>query len=162
LGDASPALVGDKLYVFTRQGDDEVIACLDSTTGKEVWHDKYAAQKVTGPGGGHPGPRSTPAVAEGKICTLRVGGLLSFLDAAKGTVVWRKATKAWPMFFTASSPIIVDGKCIAFLGKQGNGELAAFDLASGEEKWKWTDEGPAYGSPVLLTVGDSKQLVTLT
>src|SRR5262249_263062 len=38
----------------------------------------------------------------------------------------------------------------------------AFDLTSGESKWKWTGEGPAYGSPVLLTVDGSKQLVTLT
>ena len=162
LGDASPAQVGDKIYVFTRQGDDEVIACLDAKTGKEVWHDKYAAEKVTGAGSGHPGPRSTPAVAEGKVCTFGVGGTLSCLDAASGKVAWRKETKAHPRFFTSVSPIIVDGKCIAFLGGQGKGELVAYDLASGDEKWKWTGEGPAYGSPVLMTVGDSKQLVTLT
>ena len=170
LGDASPALVGDKIYVFTRQGDDEVIACLNAGTGKEVWHDKYAAEKVTGPGSGHPGPRSTPAVAEGKVCTFGVGGVLSCLDAGTGKVVWRKDSKAWPQFFTAASPIIVDGKCIAFLGGkakgkgagQGRGEIVAYDLASGDEKWKWTGEGPAYGSPVLITVGDSKQVVTLT
>src|SRR5436190_14274053 len=27
-GDATPALVGDKLYTFTRQGDEEVTTCL--------------------------------------------------------------------------------------------------------------------------------------
>src|SRR5262249_1546418 len=84
LGDASPVLVGDKLYVFTRQGGDEVIMCLDAGSGKELWQDKYAAQAVTGPGSGHPGPRSTPAVADGKVCTLGVGGVLSCLDAATG------------------------------------------------------------------------------
>src|SRR5262245_60507516 len=41
LGDASPALVGDKLYVFTRQGGDEVTTCLDAATGKVLWQDKY-------------------------------------------------------------------------------------------------------------------------
>src|SRR5712692_10597678 len=41
LGDASPALVGDKVYVFTRQGDDEVTSCLNAASGKEVWTDKY-------------------------------------------------------------------------------------------------------------------------
>ncbi|MCU0875232.1 MAG: hypothetical protein MUE50_23110, partial [Pirellulaceae bacterium] len=29
-GDATPALVGDKLYVFTRQGDDETVLCLNA------------------------------------------------------------------------------------------------------------------------------------
>jgi outer membrane protein assembly factor BamB len=162
LGDASPALVGNKVYVFTRQGGDEVILCLDAGSGKELWKDKYEAQAVNGPGSGHPGPRSSPAVGEGKICTFGVGGVLSCLDAETGKVLWRKDTKAWPMFFTSASPLIVEGKCIAFLGGKGKGEMVACDLASGEEKWKWTGEGPAYGSPVLLTVEGTKQLATLT
>jgi outer membrane protein assembly factor BamB len=165
-GDASPVLVGDKLYVFTRQGEDEVTLCLDAASGKTVWQDKYPAEPVKGPalnvGGGHPGPRSTPAVAEGKICTLGVGGVVSCLDAATGKVVWRKDSKSWPQFYTSASPIIVDGKCIVYLGKRGNGEIVAYDLASGEEKWKWSGDGPPYGSPVLLTIDDTKQLISPT
>src|SRR6266571_7591855 len=75
LGDASPALVGDKVYVFTRQGEEEVTSCLDAASGTEKWKDKYAAVAVAGPAGGHPGPRSSPVVAEGKVCTLGVGGV---------------------------------------------------------------------------------------
>ena len=162
LGDASPALVGDKVYVFTRQGEEEVTSCLDAASGTEKWKDKYAAVAVAGPAGGHPGPRSSPVVAEGKVCTLGVGGVLSCLDAATGKVVWRKDSKAWPDFYTSSSPIIVEGKCIAHLGGRGNGTISAYDLKSGEEKWKWTGEGPSYGSPVLMTVEGTKALVTLT
>jgi outer membrane protein assembly factor BamB len=162
LGDASPALVGSKLYVFTRQGEDEVTSCLDAASGEVLWKDKYAAVAVTGPAGGHAGPRSSPAVAEGKVCTLGVGGVLSCLDAATGKVAWRKDSKAWPDFFTSSSPIIVAGKCIAHLGGRGSGAIIAYDLASGEEKWKWSGEGPSYGSPVLMSIEGTKQLVTLT
>jgi outer membrane protein assembly factor BamB len=161
-GDSSPVLVGDKVYVFTREDKDEIIRCLDAAKGTEVWAEKYPEAPANVPQGGHKGPRSSPAVADGKVCTLGVGGVLSCLDAAKGTVVWRKETKAKPRFYTASSPLILDGKCIVFLGGDGKGALTAFDLASGEEKWKWTDEGAPYGSPVLMTVEKSKQLVTLT
>jgi outer membrane protein assembly factor BamB len=161
-GDASPVLVGDKLYVFSREGKEEVIRCLDAASGEEKWKDNYDAEAVTGPGNGHPGPRSSPAVAEGKVCTFGVGGTVSCLDAAKGTLVWRKETKAKPRFFTSTSPIIVDGKCIVFVGSEGKGALTAFDLAKGDEKWTWADEGAPYGSPVLMTVGNMKQLVTLT
>ncbi len=163
-GDSTPALVGNKLYVFARQGDEEVTLCLNAGNGKEVWKDKYAAQAVTGAARGHPGPRSSPTVVDGKVLTIGVGGVLSCLDAATGDVVWRKDPfpKVVPRFFTSISPIVVDGMVIAHLGGQGNGAIIAYDLASGSEKWRWSDEGPDYGSPALLRVAGTKQIATPT
>src|SRR5439155_21252952 len=115
-----------------------------------------------GPGGIHAGPRATPAVAEGKVCTFGARGVVSCLDAASGKLLWRKETKGVPTFFTAASPIIVDKMCIAYSGGQGKGEIVAYDLAKGEPKWTWTGDAPGYGSPVLAMLGGVKQLVTLT
>ena len=164
LGDATPALVGDKLYVFVRQGEDEVTLCLNAGDGKELWQDKYAAQAVTGAAARHPGTRSSPAVADGKVVTLGVGGILSCLDTATGKVVWRKDEfpKAVPQFFTGMSPVVVDGMCIVHLGGKDNGAIIAFDLATGNQKWKWAGDGPAYASPVLMTVVGTKQIVVQT
>jgi outer membrane protein assembly factor BamB len=119
---------------------------------------------VAGAAARHPGPRSSPAVADGKVVTLGVGGVLSCLDAAGGKVVWRKDPfpKVVPQFFTATSPIIVDGMAISQLGGKGNGAIIAYDLATGNEKWKWAVEGPEYASPVVMTVDGTKQIVTLT
>ena len=50
-GDATPALVNERLYVFARQGEDEVTLCLNAANGKELWRDQYAAQAVTGAAG---------------------------------------------------------------------------------------------------------------
>jgi outer membrane protein assembly factor BamB len=164
-GDSTPALVGDKLYVFTRQGEEEVTTCLDAASGKELWHDKYTAQAVGGPAArGHAGPRSSPAVADGKVVTIGVGGVLTCLDAASGKRLWQKDEfpKVVPKFYAASSPIIVDGMVIAQLGGEGNGAIMAFDLSSGAVKWKWGEEGPGYASPVLLTIEGVKQVVALT
>jgi outer membrane protein assembly factor BamB len=163
-GCATPALVGDRLYVFARQGDEEVTLCLSAADGKEIWKDKVAAQAVTGPAARHPGPRSSPAVADGKVVTLGVGGVLSCLDAADGKVLWRKDEfpKVVPKFFTSSSPLVMDGMAVAHLGGPGNGALVALDLATGNPKWKWAVEGPDYGSPVLMTVDGTKQIVTPT
>jgi outer membrane protein assembly factor BamB len=164
LGDATPALVSGKLYVFSRQGDDEVVLCLDAESGNEIWKDQYAAQAVTGAGARHPGPRSSPTVAEGKVLTMGVGGVLSCMDAATGKVVWRKDPfpKVVPKFFAAMSPIVVDGMVIADFGGPDNGAIIAYDLATGDEKWRWAGEGPDYGSPVLLTVAGTKQIASPT
>jgi outer membrane protein assembly factor BamB len=163
-GIATPALVGSKLYVFTRQGDEEVTLCLNAGNGNEIWMDKYRAQAVTGAARRHPGPRSSPTVVKEKVLTMGVGGVLSCLDAATGQVVWRKDPfpKVVPRFFTSFSPIVVDGMVIAHLGGQGNAAIIAYDLATGNEKWRWADEGPDYGSPAVLTVAGTKQIVSPT
>ena len=165
IGDSSPAIVGNKLYVFVRQGTDEVIRCLDATNGKELWSEKYDATKVQGPSASvHSGPRSSPAVADGKVVTHGVGGVVSCVDAEKGKLLWRKDdfSGAWPRFYTACSPIVTDGLAIAALGSESSGGIVAYDLTSGDQKWKWTGDGAAYASPVLLTVEGTKMLVTLT
>jgi outer membrane protein assembly factor BamB len=160
IGESSPVLVGDKLYVFARQGDQEVTWCLDAGSGKEVWNDKYKAEAVTNQASGYPGTRSTPAVGEGKVCTLGVGGVVSCLDAASGKVVWRKE-KVKTQFYTSTSPMIMDGKCIVFVGgSKMPGTLSAFDLASGEEKILWNGAPAPYGSPVVMTVDGVRQIVT--
>ena len=103
-------------------------------------------------------------MADGKVVTLGVGGVLSCVDAATGKLLWRKDdfSGAWPRFYTASSPIVTDGLCIAQLGGESNGGIVAYDLATGDQKWKWTGDGTAYASPVILTVDGTKMVVTLT
>jgi outer membrane protein assembly factor BamB len=160
-GDATPVLVGRKIYLHTRQEGDEVILCLDAATGKDLWVDKYPAPPVTGPSTTHPGPRSTPAVADGKIVTFGTSGILSCLDAATGKVVWRREnpTNATPQFFTGMSPLIVDGVCIAHVGSKDNGNVLALDLKTGNEKWNWQGDGPAYASPSIMVISGKKLVI---
>jgi len=161
--DATPALVGGKLFVFSRQDTDEVTQCLDAATGKQIWIDKYTVKAGKVPGDGHPGPRSSPAVGQGKVVTLGVRGDLSCLDAATGKVIWRKNDfPGWPKFYTSLSPIIVKGLCVAHLGGDTNGAIVAYDLKTGEAKWQWTGDGPAYDSPVLLSLGKTRLIVLQT
>jgi len=72
----TPALVGDKVFVFSRQDGNEVTRCLDAASGKELWSDQYPALGVNGPASGFSGPRASPAVADGKVVTLGIHGVL--------------------------------------------------------------------------------------
>lgn len=163
-GVATPSLVGDKLYVFARQEGGEILRCLNAADGKELWRDKYDALGASGPASGFSGPRCSPTVADGKVVTLGVRGMLSCLDAAKGTVLWRKDDfkGATPRFQTSASPIVAGGLCVAQLGGGENGSIVAYDFASGDEKWKWVGDSPAYASPVLMTIGSVKYVVAET
>ncbi len=163
-GDATPVLVGKKMYLHTRQGGDEVILCLDASTGKELWRNSYPVTAVTGPSTSHPGPRSTPAVSDGKVVTFGVSGILSCLDASSGKVIWRKENPAneIPQFYTGMSPLIVEGVCLAHVGTKDKGQFLALDLNSGKEKWVWNGDGPAYASPSLMTIAGQKHIIVQT
>ena len=159
-GDSTPALVGDRLYSFTRQGNNEVIMALNAADGKELWRNEYPAAAPTGGAARHPGPRGCPAVAEGKVLTVGVQGVVSCLDAATGKLLWRadEFPGVVPQFFAAMSPLIVKGAGIVHVGGR-KGAVIAFDLAEGKAKWRWAGDGPAYASPILMTVEGVQHLV---
>ena len=163
-GVATPSLVGDKLYVFSRQQNNEVLRCMSVADGKEIWQDKYEARGADGPAAGFSGPRCSPAVADGKVLTIGVRGMLTCHDAANGKRLWQKDDfrGATPRFQTSASPLIVDALCIAQLGDQSNGAIAAYDLTTGEQKWKWTGDSPSYASPALMTVDGVKLIIGMT
>lgn len=163
-GVATPAVVGNKLYVFARTDGNEILSCLNADSGKKMWRDECAVAGADGPARSYAGPRCSPAVAEGKVITYGVRGTLSCLDADTGTLLWRKDSidKNWPQFYTSSSPLIADGLCIAQLGGANNASITAFSLAAGDVKWKWVGDGSAYASPALINVGGIKAVVAET
>ena len=162
LGDATPALVKDRIYVYSKVGENEVLLCVDAATGKQLWQSAaYPAPALTGPAASHPGPRSSVAVAEGKAVAVGVGGDIACFDAANGKLLWRNEDYKGqvPQFFTGMSPVISSGVCYAHLGGPKTGTFVAFDLATGSVKWKVNGEAPPYGSPVLMTIDSTSQVV---
>jgi RNA polymerase sigma factor (sigma-70 family) len=163
-GVASPVVVGDKVYLLTRQkNDDEIVTCHDLKDGKEVWHSEpYPAPYKAGPGEGNADdrPRSTPAVAGGRVFTLGMTGILSCFDAATGKLLWRKDTKYAP--YMGSSPLVADGLCIICVSDGAKtGGVTAFDARSGDVSWRLDEGGSAMsGSPILVDLAGERQVVT--
>jgi len=169
VGHSSPVVVGDRVFVHSREGENEVVRALELATGRELWRHTDATAYTMNPAAipHGKGPKSTPVVASGTLCTLGIAGRLSCFEAASGKVLWQRVPSApleetAPDFGTAMSPAILDGRLIAHVGGVRNGALTAFELATGEELWRWDSEGPGYASPVLLTFDGVPQIVTQT
>ena len=163
-GVATPALVDGKLYLFTREGANEIVRCLNAADGKELWQEAHEVLPASGPASGYSGPRSSPAVAEGKVVVYGLRGALSCYEAESGKVRWRKEGKpnGWPSFYTSSSPLLTDGVCIAEVGGSADGAIQALSLDTGAEKWTWAGDGSAYASPVLAALGERKIIIAQT
>jgi len=161
LGDASPVIVDEKIYLITDQDSTEILLCLDSKTGKEIWKTPInKAPAISGGAASHPGPRSTPTVADGRVFTLGAGGIVACHDARRGKLIWKNEsyTTEVPQFFTSCSPLVIDKLCILSLGGKEHGVVVAFDVKSGKEVWKLEGIPCTYSSPVLMTM-DTKIII---
>jgi outer membrane protein assembly factor BamB len=166
LGYATPLVVGNRVYVFSRQGDDEVMSALDAGSGKVLWRTAYpapfemnSAAKVHGPG-----PKSTPVFFNGRLYAIGMTGAVTAFDAASGKQLWQKpAAMPVPMYTShAFSPLIEGNTVIFHVGGHNKGALTAFDVNTGQVKWEWSGDGPGYGSPIVADFGGVRQIVTIT
>ena len=88
-GWAGPAVAGDRLILFHRVGDEEVVECLDPATGKDRWKAAYTASYVD-EFGFDDGPRAAPLIADGRVFTLGADGDLRAWDLETGKGVWAR------------------------------------------------------------------------
>jgi outer membrane protein assembly factor BamB len=162
VGHSSPVISGNRVVVHTRQGNREVVTAYDLESGKQLWQDGVDAPYTMNPAAtGHgPGPKSTPAIADGRVFTLGISGIFSAHDLTSGKLLWRKnAPSSPPEFGTATSPIVDGTSVVAFLGGTKGGALTSMDVAKGTVKWQWTGDGPAYSSPIIATFAGTRQIV---
>jgi outer membrane protein assembly factor BamB len=167
IGHASPVEANGKIYVFGRLGEDEVLLSLDAVTGKEIWRSSQpVSYEMHEAARGHgKGPKSTPVVSNGIVYTLGISGVLSAHDANTGKLKWRREfskeySKTSPLFGTAMSPLVDSGLVIAHVGGPDKGALTAFDAQTGTTKWSNAMDGPAYASPIIVTLAGARQSVT--
>ncbi len=157
LGHGAPSIVGERLFLFHRWQGRERIDCLQAETGKALWAFAYDAPYQDRMGSGD-GPRTSPAVAEGRVFTYGVTGQLHGLDAATGVVLWRhdcerEFSLEQNFFGHGGTPLAMGSRVIVQLGGADQLCAAAFDAATGRLLWKakhaW---GASYASPVPATL----------
>lgn len=166
-GHGSPVVAAGKVYLHTLLpgGDKEALTCYSVDDGRQLWQTGYPRDPKIKILFGN-GPRATPAVANGRVFTYGITGVLTCFDAAKGNILWQVDTQkdlgAPRLFFGAScSPLVVEDKVLMNIGGKGS-SIVAFAASDGKVLWKNLDDGASYSSPIVVGAGDERQAVFLT
>ncbi len=117
LGYATPLIVGDRIYLFSRQSEEEVMSALDAATGNVLWQTGYPApftmNSSTAQHG--PGPKSTPVFSDGRLYAIGMAGTVTAFDASTGRMLWQKpGSDLVPMFTTHSFSPLIDVGLVVF------------------------------------------------
>lgn len=152
-GYASAAVIGNKVIIFHRTGNEEIVECLQAETGKRYWKYEYDSNYSDRYGFGN-GPRCQP-VSDGQfVYTLGVQARLHCLELKTGRILWQRDLKkefdlTLDFFGVGGTPLLEGEKLIINLGAPGGPSVAAFDKRTGKLIWGAGDQwGPSYASPI--------------
>lgn len=165
-GYSTPLVIGDRIFQHARQGDDEVLWCLDRKSAKPLWRKSMPIDFVAGRNGERHGlgPKSTPTYGNGRVFTLSITGLLTAWSAEDGELLWSRDFRehfevSHPYWGTATSPVVEGDRVYAHTGSCENGALFCLDSKTGKDIWVRKEEANCYSSPRLETIDGVRQLV---
>jgi outer membrane protein assembly factor BamB len=164
-GLSGPAVAQNRLILFHRQGNREVVESFDALTGASQWRHAYPTA-YRDDFGFDEGPRAVPVVADGIVYTYGAEGKLHAVDLATGKPLWnvdamQQFDVAKGFFGAAGSPLVENGRLIANIGGKKGG-IVAFDAKSGKVLWTATSDAASYSSGVGATILGQRYAVFLT
>ena len=165
-GDGAPVIAKGKVYLHARTPGkyEESVAAFQADTGKPIWKTAYPRRKADFLYGS--GPRGACCVADGKVYSFGITGVLSCFDADDGKQVWqvdiaKEYQAPTPFFGNSCSPLVEGDTVLVNVGAKG-ASIVAFDKNTGKEIWKKLDDKASYSSPIAIGTGDSRQVIFLT
>lgn len=157
--------VADDTLITAVYGDErDYVVALDADTGKEQW--RYdLAPGYAGHDGSHDGPISTPAIADGRVFAVSPWGNVAAIDLATGEAIWTAhlvddLESEKPLYGFGSSPNVIDGIMVLQTGGEA-GSVTAFDVATGEIRWRAIEDEIAAESPMIAEIGGQQQIIVL-
>lgn len=165
-GHSSPVVAGGLVFLHTKitGKDAEQVKAFDAKTGEMKWEKSYEKPHFTSLFGS--GPSATPSVADGRLFTYGVTGVLTCWEASSGKEIWKidtqkEFTPKELMFGVSASPLVLGDQVMCLVGGEGAG-IVSFDVKSGKVRWKSTDDPASYSSPIFWEDGKVKQIVALS
>lgn len=157
------AVSGEKVFTMMAEGDKEYAVAYRITDGSDHW--RYAVGEQF-PSEFGDGPRSTPAVAGNNVIFLGSFGDLVSLSAKNGKQRWAKNLvkdfgSTVPSHGYSTAPMIEGDLLVIEVGGGQGKAYAALDPATGATRWTTQDGSATYTSPIAVTIGGERQLVSL-
>lgn len=155
-GYSAMVVVEDRVYTQEQTLYQQALLCLDANTGETLWSHRYAWPFEGG--GLYPGPRATPAVAQGRVYYAAPDGLVGCVSADTGKPIWSHNFKEkfdghGTDFGVSASPLIWEGKLIIPVGGE-KASLIAVDAATGDIVWKCGELPASYATPIVVPYED--------
>ena len=165
-GYSVPVIQGERLILFHRIANKEIVSCLDPETGDERWtfqnptnyRCKYEYSS---------GPYSTPAFDSDHLYAWGAEGKLYAVRLADGVLEWKRHLNAEfaveeGLFAVASSPIIEGDLLILNVGGAARGAgVVALDRRTGKTVWQALNRPAGYGTPRAATMHGRRMLFLL-
>lgn len=164
-GLSGPVVAQNRLILFHRMADREVVESFDALTGAPQWRHAYPTT-YRDDFGFDEGPRAVPVVANGIVYTFGAEGRLHAVELSSGKPLWhvdamRQFGVAKGFFGAAGSPLVENGKLIANVGGKDAG-IVAFDAKTGKVVWTATSDAASYSSGVAATMLGRRYVLFLT
>lgn len=156
-GYSAPVVLGDRLILFNRHEDQEVIDCLDAESGRNCWSTSWPSGYQC-PVNYSSGPYSTPVLEDGHVYAIGAEGRLVCLSLEDGTEYWHREvwreydvkTERWP---ATASPLLEGNSVIMNLGaRESSAGVIVIDKATGETLWTATEDGASCATPRAATI----------
>jgi len=164
-GYAGPAIAQGKCVIFHRVDNEDCLDALDAVTGKRLWR-VATRTDYSDPLGKGDGPRAVPTLADGRVFALAANGVLTAVSLDKGEKLWSvdllaKYDVPASYFGVGTSPLVVGDKVLVNVGGEGAG-VVAFDVQTGKEVWKASNDRASYASPVVAKLAGMERAIFFT
>ncbi len=158
------SVAANRIYTMYGLGEDELVACHDAATGKELWRYRTDSKWRDSQGNG---PRATPTVDGETVYALGARGKLVALDTKAGKLLWavdlvKEHGAAIPQWGISTSPLVEGDLLLVDVGGSAGKSAMAFEKKTGKVAWSSQTDKPGYSAPVIVTVGGVRQALFFT
>ena len=165
-GSSGLSVGGDRLYTMYIHSGEAYAVCLDARNGEVMWRTPTTGNDPSGRRDSR-SPRATPTVDGKMVYVFSANGKLLALDSQFGTEKWSRdivrefdSVRGGRSF--AASPLVEGDVVLIEAGGKSGHSLMAFDKTSGEVAWTTGSDERGYSSPIIATIGQTRQAVFFT